>query len=377
METGVSACYRFEMRPFRLSSSLSLLISVPFAAATTACSSSDDFAPWTLEDLTAEKGFSLRTPEFEVPAGEELQDCYFLRVPDISNGEDIWVSRIETAINPGSHHMNLFRVRTIVGLDPEAGESIQLGNIEAKVIRGGSAPTGECWKSGNWADWPLVANSQNSNPDNPYTDWTLPDGVAHRFSPGELLMLQTHYVNATTQRTPFRGRVGVNLHKFSKATPPIELGTLFATQQSIRICRSNPTVHFSGACSFPAGENITITAANGHFHSRGRRFDIYRWDGRSEDLPSEDARFYTSDRWDDPPMATGLQTVTPSGGGVLWTCDFQWAEPAIGCQAVDARDKQMANDCCYTFGPIVEISEHCNAFVYFYPKVEKTDIFCN
>ena len=31
---------------------------------------------------------------------------------------------------------------------------------------------------------------------------TLPTGVAHKLMPGELLMLQIHYVNAITQTTP-------------------------------------------------------------------------------------------------------------------------------------------------------------------------------
>ena len=35
------------------------------------------------------------------------------------------------------------------------------------------------------------------------------------------------------------------------------------------------------------------------------------------------------------------------------------------------EDKQ---DCCYTFGPIVEKNEHCNAFVYYYPKTD--DVVC-
>jgi hypothetical protein len=66
----------------------------------------------------------------------------------------------------------------------------------------------------------------------------------------------------------------------------------------------------------------------------------------------------------------------PQGGGVWWTGDFQWVEPAGGCAAVDERDPLHANDCCYTFGPIVETSEHCNVFVYYYPKVERSDITC-
>ncbi|MEO7730625.1 MAG: hypothetical protein ABIY55_06600, partial [Kofleriaceae bacterium] len=37
-----------------------------------------DFKPWVIEDLQGEQGFSLRVPEFEVPAGHESQNCYFV-----------------------------------------------------------------------------------------------------------------------------------------------------------------------------------------------------------------------------------------------------------------------------------------------------------
>jgi hypothetical protein len=49
---------------------------------------------------------------------------------------------------------------------------------------------------------------------------------------------------------------------------------------------------------------------------------------------------------------------------------------AGGCDAVNARDPSASKDCCYTFGPIVETSEHCNLFLYYYPKVDRSDITC-
>lgn len=326
------------------------------------------FQPWTLEDVNPPDGFMFRSPEFEVPAGQEIQDCYFIAVPDVNgDGTPVHIDRIQTAINPGSHHMNVFRVKTIVALDGAPGDVVH---------------DGECFKSANWADWPLVANSQNSDPTDPYTDWRLPDDVALYFTPGEKLMLQVHYVNAATQDTPFLGKFGVNFYEDKDDPAPMELGTLFATQQSIRICRSNPEVSFSGTCSFPAGTSVTITAANGHFHSRGEQFRMWAWDGVSTSEPTAPP-FYRSDTWADPPMERDLTVVVPDGGGIWWTCDFQWAEPIAPatCEQLDAidlmRNPGATPDCCYTFGPKVESNEHCNAFIYFYPKVDRTDIFCN
>ncbi len=329
------------------------------------------FEPWVLEPLAASDGFWVRTPEFEVAAGAEIQDCYFFQVP--AGATDLMVDRLTMALNPGSHHMNVFRVNTVRNLGPTDGAPVDLGGVQGRFVAGGAPGTGECWKAGNWSDWPLVANSQQSTPGQPILDWNLPDDVATRFAPGQWLMLQVHFVNATTQETPFRGRGGVNFH-LSKDGDRQELGTLFATQQSIRICRSNPLQTYSGSCSMANGAH-TIAAANGHFHSRGKRFSMYAWDGQSTERPADAARFYQSARWAEPDMATDLNVAVPDGGGIWWTCEFEWREPVEGCAAVDARDPLQAGDCCFTFGPTVESSEHCNAFAYYYPKSEDVNCF--
>lgn len=332
------------------------------------------FDPWTLEQLTPEQGFSLRVPPFEVPPGRESQNCYFVRVPDLDHGNDVLVDEVKTAINPGSHHMNVFRVKTLFDLKPEDGRPIMLGDYEATVIEGSDAyQTNPCWNSANWADWPLVANSQHAAVDDPYTDWKLPTDVVIRLQPGEMLMVQTHYVNTTDQPTEFGAKVGINFYRHRGTAATMDLGTLFATQQSIRICQSRPNVTYSGTCRFP-NPNVTIAAANGHFHKRGREFDMYAWDGLSEVTPSVAARFYHSDAWNDPPMARDLAVSSP---GVWWSCGYQWQAPTtVTCDDVNAKDPLHGGDCCYTFGGNTDIGEHCNVFLYYYPRVD-SDVFCN
>jgi hypothetical protein len=300
-------------------------------------------------------------PEFSVPEGVETQRCFFIAVPDVNGGQPMAISRFKLAINPGSHHMNVFRVKTIKNLDGAPGTSVV---------------DGECFKSPNWSDWPLVVNTQNSQADNPYTDWQLPQNVAAKFEPGEKLMVQVHYVNASSQDTPFQARAGLNFYPSTDAAP-MELGTMFATQQSIRVCQSKPTVSYSGACSF-GNQPVTVVAANGHFHSRGQEFRMFKWDGQAVSEPAVADRFYQSPNWDEPVMMRDLNVVTPPGGGVWWTCDFKWQAPSppASCADLNAADQQRANDCCYTFGPKVETSEHCNAFVYYYPKIQG-DVLCN
>ncbi len=285
--------------------------------------------------------------------------------------------RIQVAQKAGSHHMNIFRVKTIKGLDPAKG-----------AIQPGTNGMGECFKSPNWSDWPLVANSQQDG----QVDWTYPDGVANILQPDEWLMLQTHYVNATTQKTNDVGHVSVNFWTVADNEVKQELGTVFATKQSIRICQSNPTPTFEGTCQFDSKAPVTIIGANAHFHSRGKLFDMFSWDGTSKTTPPDTARFYESKAWDDPPMthSPDLNLAVAANGGVWYRATYQWTPPeaAIGCNGLNDYDKTKCEancatatdpvackaacttnlDCCYAFGGVVEKNEHCNIFVYYYPK---------
>lgn len=303
--------------------------------------------PHDVELAPPAAGFQLKTEAWDVPRGTEQQRCYFFRVP-AGGSEPVLVDRIVAAQNPGSHHLNVFRVKTILALDGEDGS----------VVDGG-----ECWKSGNWADWPLVMNSQESAEGSNVVDWKLPAGVVHKFLPGEKLMLQTHYVNAATQSTPGRAKALVNFQLASLAGTPVELGTVFATNQQIRICQGDTNKTFFATCRFARGRPVTILAANGHFHSRGVRFTMQAVDVNNAALGGT---FYTSTQWADPVWIPDLAVAVPQGGGVGYSCSYTM--PPGGCG-------DPADSCCATFGPHVETQEHCNAFVYYYPKVDDATCF--
>jgi hypothetical protein len=319
-------------------------------------------------------GVQMKTEAFNVPAGTEQQNCYFYRVSDLETAagldptQPLDVHRVQIVQKAGSHHMNLFRVRTIKGLDPAQGTQ---RNINGQ---------GQCFVSSNWADWPLIANMQQSGGD----DWSYPDGVANELAPCEILMLQTHYVNASTQGTPDGvGQVAINLLTIDPSEVTAQLGTAFATDQNIRICKDNPSPSFAKGYPFNNPGPVTIIGANGHFHSRGKEFDIYPWDGTTP-TPDPSTRFYRSLTWDEPPMihSPSIAAPVPANGGFYYQCSYQWQDPAletndaITCATLDAYDASKPPpppamvpppDCCYRFGPQVDLNEHCNAFVYYYP----------
>jgi hypothetical protein len=324
--------------------------------------------PATLPLPSNAQGVQLKTEAFAVGAGQEVQNCYFFLVSDLTKAaglptdQPIEVNRVQIVEKTGSHHMNVFRVRTIKNLDPTKGTVYGLDG------------SSQCFVSSNWSDWPLLANTQQAGDE----DWSYPKGVANELAPTEWLMLQTHYVNATTQSTPGGGQVAINLWTIPADQVTAQIGTLFATDQSIRVCQSNPTPTYSQGCQFNSPAPVTIIGANGHFHSRGTQFDMYSWDGTSTTTPPAANRFYQSLSWSEPPMAhsPALDVEVPANGGVWYSCAYQWQAPpaAIGCSTLNTYDqtKHMTpasqQDCCYTFGPLVDENEHCNAFVYYYPK---------
>ncbi|HLG18397.1 MAG TPA: hypothetical protein VI895_01110 [Bdellovibrionota bacterium] len=344
--------------------------SLAFYLASLAFGCSGDSATTASLDPPPEgEGFQYETQDISVPFGTEEQDCYFFKIP--GEGTDpVYINKFEVAQNEGSHHMNIFRVKTILELDPANGD-----------IQTASDGVGPCADSVNWADWPLIVNSQESG----YLDWKLPEGVAESFVPGEVIMLQSHYVNAVTQQTPTVGHVKVNFWTMPAAEVRSEVGTLFATKQSIRVCESNPEPAFDGSCHFSNTEPIHIIGANSHFHSRGKQFDLYTWDGVSLTRPPDSDHFYQSLEWDEPPMARSpeLDAVVPVNGGIWYTCEYEWKNPPgdLTCSDVNAFDATYFNtpsdlqDCCYTFGNSTQLAEHCNVFVYYYPKVDNINCF--
>jgi hypothetical protein len=319
------------------------------------------------------QGVQLKTGAFDVPANTEIQNCYFFKVSDLAAAaglpadQPIEVHRVQAVQKAGSHHMNVFRV---------AGPATMLDPTGGTVT--GMNGQGQCFNSANWAQWPLLANTQQAGDE----DWSYPDGVANELQPDEYLMLQSHYVNASTQKTPGGGQVAINLWTMPKAQVTAQLGTLFATDQNIRICQSNPTPTFTQGCQFNSPSPVTIVGANGHFHSRGKEFDMYVWDGKST-TPDTAQRFYQSTTWDEPPMlhSPSLEQKVPAMGGVFYSCTYDWQPPpsSTSCDALNMIDETKGTpasmaDCCYRFGGVVDKNEHCNAFVYYYPKQD--DVTC-
>ena len=59
-----------------------------------------EYEPWLLEELEPQDGFWIRTPEFEVAPGAEIQDCYFFEVP---GDVELWMDRASQSFSGGGY----------------------------------------------------------------------------------------------------------------------------------------------------------------------------------------------------------------------------------------------------------------------------------
>jgi hypothetical protein len=310
--------------------------------------------PTTLKDIqlpAPDPGVQVVVPPFQVE--REVQRNYYFT---LTNTEEMRVTRFEMLYPPGSHHLNFF--------------AYQGG------LPNGPPPDGTFEEGFNpvpFANWALRAGNQRI-----HMVWDLPPGVAFKFDPLQKVLAQIHFVNTGPQTAPIGGTAVINLHAaYDPSTVPLTMGTMFGQNNRLVLPpRSTTTWDFGVTFDFfGIKEPVKIAAATGHFHWRGRTFEIRLWDGRNKDqfgaprgcngcLPGEDTSFsefdrmgpenriYLSDNWNDPPFVTynDREIVIPPGWGIVYRATY-----------VNNSNRTIF------FGPQVETQEHGNIFIYFYP----------
>lgn len=275
-----------------------------------------------LEPPPAGQGVQLTVGPFEVPSLTEVQKNFYLKLP---TEQDVAVNRIEIAYPTGSHHCNVFKSDT---------EDVP-DHVE------------DTFDAVAYQKYDMFAASQNGT-----MNWKLPEGVAIKLKKRQQLIVQTHWVNGITQQTPGgQGQVRINLWFARPEEVKTTLGMLFAINQNLAIPPGETTEASKVIDLARLGikHDVKIVGMTGHFHSRGKAFEINRWDGQN---PGE--QLYKSENWADPPFKTyepGLDLRV--GEKLRYTSTF------VNNTNITIR-----------FGPKVDTQEHSNLFMYFYPGPE-------
>jgi hypothetical protein len=275
-------------------------------------------------------GYQLVVGSLPVAPGTEVLRCFWRKVPF-----DMDVTEIQIAYNRGSHHLDVYTV----------GYGMRDGDFD-------------CSNPNLWGQWPSEV-ARGLDPDSPLprmlvgfqnerVTWQLPAGVGYRIKGGQQLLVQSHYANATTQKTPSRRMLDVI--NFVAAGSPVQSAaeTLFDEDTELHLppLASYQRVRY---CKFP--RPVNLIGMFGHFHSRGRSFAVFPFD---PDTQQVDARIYFNTQWDDPPwLTTDNWRGSPVVRGIQMVADY-----------VNNEDRVI------NWGPYVDLNEHMETYAIFYPRLD-------
>lgn len=248
-----------------------------------------------------------------VPGGGEIHKCRFVKVEP---GLGTHVVRMEHSYTPGSHHLLLFRtdLNEVPAADgTEAVDCYADGRDIMSHVRG------------------VVYASQNDK-----ADMHLPAGVGLPLAPGEVLLLQAHYLNAGA--APLDARVDVKLSFGAQGSVTEDAGVLFFYQPFIFVpARGSSSTLMR--CNVP--RNVKLLSGLSHMHKRGVGFEAFLDAPGGELAPTS---FYSSTDWQHPPsIATPLDV--PAGSRLRFRCDYQNGSENEALQGQSADRDEM---CIFT-----------------------------
>jgi hypothetical protein len=223
--------------------------------------------------------------QMTIAAGMETTQCQFVKMPP----GHAYLIAADHEYTAGSHHMLLYRT-DLTKIDNPNLQDCYEGSIMSHV-RG------------------VLYGSQE-----PKGSMTLPEGVGYDVQPEEVLLLQVHYLNAST--SPLQSKVTVTLHTITDAKKIQNLaGVLFYYNPFIDV-PAGAMATAAARCTLT--KDITLMGVFPHYHARGIGYRAYL------DPPGSVATdpFYTSTDWTHPAPWTGGPLQIAAGSAIRWYCDY-------------------------------------------------------
>jgi hypothetical protein len=288
------------------------------------CSSADPQSPppgggdndTLLEPPAAGQGLQLKMVSTILP-GQEIERCKFFQVP----AEGLNVNSAVVRYVSGSHHVLLYRTSM---------KSIPTVMRSGKPLMVDENGVFDC-AEGAAADWDVtgvVAGAQSAKAKNAAT---FPPGVAAKIDPGTVLIINTHYLNASGN--PLIAEARLNLYTLPEKDVVQEGGFLFFYNPFIRVpARSSASSRMRCTLS----DDITLISAQSHMHRRGVGYTanvVEPSDGRLTQI-------YESHDWEDVPISEWSPGMPlRKGQAIDYTCHYQNSEDRQVAQGGTTKDE--------------------------------------
>jgi hypothetical protein len=262
------------------------------------------------------RGFQVRSIGTEISPGEDVEYCEIARLP--GDASDAYhVTRFESAMTPGSHHL------IVAAVPPESSAGLIVG--ERYRCIGPSLP-------GGTADLASVTGSQL-----PYYSHSFPEGVGRQFEGGQFVVFNYHYLNGTDD--PVHARQAVNFHLTDEAAIDHLVADLGFFNFAINI-PAGETRSFSKTCLL--SNDAMVFKLTRHTHQWGTDFPVHYAGG-----DRDGQLIFTSPNYEDPDFVFDEPTLVRAGEGFSWTCNYHNTTESTLRFGVQATDEM-----CILFGHI-------------------------
>lgn len=281
-----------------------------FALALGACGSDDG----TLKPPPPGQGTQLEMTSMLAP-GQEIERCRFFVAP----AEGLYIRRDEVRYTPGSHHVLLYRT--------------PYKSIPTQDFRGQARDTSGVFDCPDGAGayfqiTGVIGGAQSARGDSMVD---LPAGVAVYIPGGSVLLMNTHYLNASP--SPVETSARINLYTIPKEQMKQEAGVLFFYNPFIRV----PSLGAASArMRCPISRDITLVNAQSHMHARGMNYvaDFLPAGGTSGE------RLYEGTEWENVAVKHfGDGKPLAAGSAIDYRCDYRNRESREVTQGPSAHDE--------------------------------------
>ena len=259
--------------------------------------------------------------DIEVPVGAEMLKCIYAQMP---TDRVTAIGSAESHYTPGSHHLLVYR--SDLTSIPANGQGIW-----------------DC-KDGAWSLHERGAYYEAQQPD---AMRALPEGIAHKFQPGEVIIIQSHYINTTQQDIP--AHVAFQMHQVEFESVAQEAGTLFFDDLNVSVpAHSRASV----TMTCPILDDINPALLWSHMHKRGVHFVATTDDPEAAEALGT---LYESSDWSEPQpreYPTDPPVVLHAGSHISFTCEYQ-----------------NDSDAAFMFGQSAETNEMCILHGMYWPRM--------
>lgn len=257
-----------------------------------------------------------------IEPGQEIERCKLVVAPP----EGLAIQRDEVRFTAGSHHVLLYKTPY---------KEIPTENRRGIPVDGGAVHDCNDGPAAEWILDGLVAGSQSFEGDSLLG--SLPDGVALMVEPGTVLVMNTHYLNASSE--PLGADARVNLHTIAPERVEEEAGMLFYYNPFIRVPAGGSA---SAHMRCLVHQDISLVRVQSHMHRRGVGFVANLVEEGS--APQE---IYTNTEWEQVPARVFEPFLQVEAGQALdYRCDYENPEARDVMQGLTTRDEM-----CMLVGP--------------------------